>query len=249
MQKSQCSSAFLSEEAESTLLANLHMGGELTLDGLRKQLCAKRRALPNNVRHLRAHQHFGLSLDSLQMLEEAFPKFETDTLVSCFFDTEDFCLARTNRWLTIQGGVRTLKSCEALTDETFVIFHSEQDPVKIEEQVAQMLDTNRAPIIQLCPHRFAIIRTTRRTYDVSSPGCSIYVDVAELSRKDFYLVGTMSLAAEKDALVSSEWPQMGLHSIFSPVPSRVVESLYVNNRSTYDVQGSCPLATSTPAVG
>jgi hypothetical protein len=120
------------------------------------------------------------------------------------------------------------------TDENFTICHVEHDHVRIEEQVAQLLGTQRACISRLCPHRYAIIRTTRRTNDVSSPACSLYIDFAEVARKDFYLVGTINLAA--DSLVSSAWgPQMDTQcAFFSPVRSRVAESLYVNNKAIYD---------------
>lgn len=232
MHQVQCQSAFLNEESESTLVGKLHFE-ERTLDDVRRVLCTKRDALPNNVRRLRVHQHIGLTRTTLHTLEKAF-SFKTTTLVSCFVDTKDFRLARNNMWLVYQEGIWTLKSCEDSTDENFVIFHSEQNLVKIEEQVARLLGTQRARIPQLCPHRYAIIRTTRRTYDVSSPACSIYIDFAEVARKDFYLVGTMSLAAENDSLVSSAWPQMDPHAIFSPVRSRVVESLYINNKAIYD---------------
>lgn len=134
-------------------------------------------------------------------------------------------------WLVYQDGRWTLKSCHGTsTHENFVIFHLEQNPTKIENEVAELLGVPRGPIPQLCPNRYAVIRTTRRTF-LSSPACCLYFDCAEIARNDFYLVGTVSLTAENDLLNSATWPRVA--SSFSPVRSRVAESLYINYNNIY----------------
>jgi hypothetical protein len=82
---------------QSTLVGKQHFA-EHSLDDVRRVLCMKRDALPNNLRRLRVHQHIGLTRTTLHALDKAFP-FKTTTLVSCFVDTKDFRLARNNMWL------------------------------------------------------------------------------------------------------------------------------------------------------